>query len=150
MATNTKTHQNFAMKVIFLLLKIEQISKLLKTWKLIEKEKIKREDLIESLKKEISILMMIDHPNIVKLIEVLASKTKIYLVLEYIEGGELWNKISFFFWFLQKFMKIFRGKRKNWGGTSTQNFQTNYKSIGILQKQKHRTSRPQTWKYFIG
>jgi len=61
---------------------------------LIEKEKIKREDLIESLKKEISILMMIDHPNIVKLIEVLASKTKIYLVLEYIEGGELWNKIS--------------------------------------------------------
>ena len=34
---------------------------------------------------------MIDHPNIVKLIEVLASKTKIYLVLEYIEGGELWN-----------------------------------------------------------
>jgi len=38
--------------------------------------------------------MMIDHPNIVKLIEVLASKTKIYLVLEYIEGGELWNKIS--------------------------------------------------------
>ena len=61
---------------------------------MIEKEKIKREDLIESLKKEISILMMIDHPNIVKLIEVLASKTKIYLVLEYIEGGELWNKIS--------------------------------------------------------
>ena len=79
---------------------------------MIEKEKIKREDLIESLKKEISILMMIDHPNIVKLIEVLASKTKIYLVLEYIEGGELWNKISFFF-ILQKFMKKFRGKGKN-------------------------------------
>lgn len=124
--------------------------KLLKTWKLIEKEKIKREDLIESLKKEISILMMIDHPNIVKLIEVLASKTKIYLVLEYIEGGELWNKISIFCWFLQKIMKNFRGKGKNWGGRITKNFQTNYKSIGILQEQKHRTSRPQTWKYFTG
>ena len=38
--------------------------------------------------------MLVNHPNIVKLIEVLASKTKIYLVLEYIDGGELWNRIS--------------------------------------------------------
>ena len=73
-------------KLIYLYIYINQI---------IEKEKIKREDLIESLKKEISILMMIDHPNIVKLIEVLASKTKIYLVIEYISGGELFNLISF-------------------------------------------------------
>ena len=79
---------------------------------MIEKEKIKREDLIESLKKEISILMMIDHPNIVKLIEVLASKTKIYLVLEYIEGGELWNKISFFFYFTKIYEKIQRKREK--------------------------------------
>ena len=93
MATNTKTHQNFAMKVIKFLMRFPNFMLFVK---LIEKEKIKREDLIESLKKEISILMMIDHPNIVKLIEVLASKTKIYLVLEYIEGGELWNKISDF------------------------------------------------------
>jgi serine/threonine protein kinase len=49
--------------------------------------------LIENLKKEIQILMMIDHPNIVKLIEVLASKTKIYLVLEWIKGGELFDQI---------------------------------------------------------
>jgi serine/threonine protein kinase len=54
---------------------------------------VKREDLIESLKKEIQILMMIDHPNIVKLTEVLASKTKIYLVLEWIKGGELFDHI---------------------------------------------------------
>lgn len=38
--------------------------------KIIDKEKIKREELIESLKKEIHILMIINHPNIVKLIEV--------------------------------------------------------------------------------
>ena len=37
--------------------------------------------------------MMIDHPNIVKLTEVLASKTKIYLVLEWIKGGELFDHI---------------------------------------------------------
>ncbi|CAD8102545.1 unnamed protein product [Paramecium sonneborni] len=61
--------------------------------KIIDKEKIKREELIESLKKEIHILMIINHPNIVKLIEVLASKTKIYLVLEWIKGGELFDVI---------------------------------------------------------
>lgn len=38
--------------------------------KIIDKEKVKREDLIENLKKEIQILMIIEHPNIVKLIEV--------------------------------------------------------------------------------
>lgn len=38
--------------------------------------------------------MMIDHPNVVKLVEVLASRSKIYLVLEYISGGELFEKIS--------------------------------------------------------
>jgi 5'-AMP-activated protein kinase catalytic alpha subunit len=32
---------------------------------------------------------MIKHDNIVRLYEVLASKTKIYLILEYIDGGEL-------------------------------------------------------------
>lgn len=62
--------------------------------KIIDKEKIKKEDLIQNLKAEISILMMISHPNIVKLIEVLASKTKIYLVLEFISGGELFDIIK--------------------------------------------------------
>ena len=33
--------------------------------------------------------MMTNHPNIVKLKEVLASKSKVYLILELIEGGEL-------------------------------------------------------------
>lgn len=62
--------------------------------KIIDKDKVQRDDSIESLKKEISILMMADHDNIVKLVEVLASRTKIYLVLEYIKGGELWDVIS--------------------------------------------------------
>lgn len=62
--------------------------------KIIDKDRVQREDSIESLKKEISILMMADHQNIVKLIEVLASRTKIYLVLEFIKGGELWYHIS--------------------------------------------------------
>ncbi len=37
---------------------------------------------------------MIKHPNIVKLKEVLASKSKIYLVLELIKGGDLFEVIK--------------------------------------------------------
>jgi serine/threonine protein kinase len=37
---------------------------------------------------------MISHPNIVKLVEVLASHTKIYLVLELVEGSDLFDKIN--------------------------------------------------------
>ena len=37
---------------------------------------------------------MIDHPNVVKLVEVLASHSKIYIVLELIDGGDLFDKIK--------------------------------------------------------
>ena len=38
--------------------------------------------------------MMTKHPNIVSMKEVLASQTKIYLVLEFIKGGELMDLIT--------------------------------------------------------
>jgi len=62
----------------------------------IEKGKITQIDLVDSLTKEISLLQMANHPNIVKLIEVLASKSKIYVVLEYVQGSDLYEKISKF------------------------------------------------------
>eukprot|EP00347_Sterkiella_histriomuscorum_P014534 403360509 len=37
---------------------------------------------------------MIDHPNVVKLVEVLANNTKIFIVLELINGGDLFDKIK--------------------------------------------------------
>jgi len=39
-------------------------------------------------------MKMIQHPNIVKLKEVLASNSKIYLVLELIRGGDLFDIIK--------------------------------------------------------
>ena len=39
-------------------------------------------------------MQMIDHPHIVKLVEVLSNKCKIYIVLELIEGGDLFDKIK--------------------------------------------------------
>jgi len=48
---------------------------------------------IPYIKREISIMKIVRHPNIVRLNEVLAGKTKIYIILELITGGELFDKI---------------------------------------------------------
>ena len=39
------------------------------------------------------LLKMIDHPNVVKMVEVLANNTKIFIVLELVNGGDLFDKI---------------------------------------------------------
>nr|ACF22742.1 CBL interacting serine/threonine kinase [Brachypodium distachyon] len=46
------------------------------------------------IKREISIMKIVRHPNIVRLNEVLAGQTKIYIILELITGGELFDKIA--------------------------------------------------------
>ncbi|XP_059300694.1 CBL-interacting serine/threonine-protein kinase 11 [Lycium ferocissimum] len=46
------------------------------------------------IEREITILRQLRHPYIVKLYEVLATKTKIYFVMEYVKGGELFTQIS--------------------------------------------------------
>lgn len=62
--------------------------------KVIDKEKILKGGLIAHIKREISILRRVRHPNIVQLFEVMATKTKIYFVMEYVKGGELFNKVA--------------------------------------------------------
>ncbi|VAI55692.1 unnamed protein product [Triticum turgidum subsp. durum] len=62
--------------------------------KMIDKEKVSRIGLIVQIKREISIMGLVRHPNVLKLFEVMASKSKIYFVLEYAKGGELFNKIT--------------------------------------------------------
>ncbi|GJY22889.1 CBL-interacting serine/threonine-protein kinase 12-like protein [Tanacetum coccineum] len=62
--------------------------------KVIDKEKIMKGGLIAHIKREISILRRVRHPNIVQLFEVMATKTKIFFVMEYVKGGELFNKVA--------------------------------------------------------
>lgn len=61
--------------------------------KVLDKEKILQHQMVEQIKREISTMKMIRHPNVVQLFEVMASKTKVYLVLEFVNGGELFDKI---------------------------------------------------------
>ncbi|XAR66582.1 Non-specific serine/threonine protein kinase [Bertholletia excelsa] len=62
--------------------------------KVIDKEKILKGGLIAHIKREISILRRVRHPNIVQLFEVMATKAKIFFVMEYVKGGELFNKVA--------------------------------------------------------
>ncbi|CAL9138524.1 unnamed protein product [Musa acuminata var. zebrina] len=74
-ARNIRTSQSVAMKVI-------------------DKEKVLKVGLIDQIKREISVTRLVRHPNIVELYEVMATRSKIYFVLEYVKGGELFNKVA--------------------------------------------------------
>ncbi|XP_009629516.1 CBL-interacting protein kinase 2-like [Nicotiana tomentosiformis] len=62
--------------------------------KVIDKEKVLRVGLVNQIKREISVMRLVRHPNIVHLYEVMATKTKIYFVMEYAKGGELFNQVA--------------------------------------------------------
>ncbi|XP_076923212.1 CBL-interacting protein kinase 2-like [Bidens hawaiensis] len=62
--------------------------------KVIDKNKVLRTGMMTHIKREISVMRLVKHPNIVRLYEVMATKTKIYFILEYVKGGELFDKLS--------------------------------------------------------
>jgi 5'-AMP-activated protein kinase, catalytic alpha subunit len=74
-ARNVKTSESVAIKVI-------------------DKDKIKKCGLMDQIIQEISVMKLVKHPNIVQLYEVMATKTKIYFVIEYVKGGELFKKVQ--------------------------------------------------------
>ncbi|KAG9440081.1 hypothetical protein H6P81_020246 [Aristolochia fimbriata] len=73
-AQNTETGESVAMKVL-------------------DRTTIIKHKMVDQIKREISIMKLVRHPHVVRLHEVLASRTKIYIILEYITGGELFDKI---------------------------------------------------------
>ncbi|XP_076904952.1 CBL-interacting serine/threonine-protein kinase 14-like [Bidens hawaiensis] len=62
--------------------------------KAINKQKIITGGLVAHVKREIAAMRRLRHPNIVRLHEVLANQKKIYFVLEFAEGGELFSKVA--------------------------------------------------------
>ncbi|KAL3828676.1 hypothetical protein ACJIZ3_017478 [Penstemon smallii] len=61
--------------------------------KILDKDKVLKNKMAEQIRREIATMKLIKHPNVVRLYEVMASKTKIFIVLEFVTGGELFDKI---------------------------------------------------------
>lgn len=59
--------------------------------KTIDKQKVKKE--LHLLKRELEILKILDHPNIVKFYETYQDENYFHLVMEYLSGGELLDKL---------------------------------------------------------
>ncbi|XP_078180852.1 CBL-interacting serine/threonine-protein kinase 14-like [Carex rostrata] len=62
--------------------------------KVLSKPRIVKSGMYINVRREIVSMRRIRHPHVVKLIDVMASQSKIYLVLEYIKGGEMFRGIS--------------------------------------------------------
>ncbi|KAG7669363.1 hypothetical protein KSW81_007518 [Nannochloris sp. 'desiccata'] len=62
--------------------------------KILDKEHLVRTGMVEQIKREITILKKIHHPYIVNLQEVMSSKDKIFMVMELVTGGDLFDKIA--------------------------------------------------------
>ncbi|CAI8612922.1 unnamed protein product [Vicia faba] len=74
-ATNIKTGKRVAVKVM-------------------NKRKLINGGFSANIEREISILSSLHHPNIINLFEVLASKTKIYFIVELASAGELFEEVA--------------------------------------------------------
>jgi serine/threonine protein kinase len=62
--------------------------------KILDKEKIQKNNMGAQIKKEISIMKLISHTNVVSVKDVFATTSKIFIVLELVDGGELFDKIQ--------------------------------------------------------
>ncbi|CAM8919639.1 unnamed protein product [Rhodiola kirilowii] len=62
--------------------------------KIMSKEKLKKSGMMKQIEREISIMKLVKNPNVVDLKEVMATKSKIFFVMEYVKGGELFDKVA--------------------------------------------------------
>ncbi|XP_057422381.1 CBL-interacting serine/threonine-protein kinase 21 isoform X1 [Lotus japonicus] len=63
--------------------------------KVIDKHMVMESNLKNQVKREIRTMKLLHHPNIVRIHEVIGTKTKIYIVMEYVTGGRLLDKMSY-------------------------------------------------------
>lgn len=61
--------------------------------KILNRRKIKSMEMEEKVRREIKILRLFMHPHIIRLYEVIETQTDIYVVMEYVKSGELFDYI---------------------------------------------------------
>lgn len=62
--------------------------------KVVDKAKVRKAGITDHIEREISVMRRVRHPNVVHLHEVMATKSKIYFVMEYARGGELFRRVE--------------------------------------------------------
>jgi serine/threonine protein kinase/Ca2+-binding EF-hand superfamily protein len=60
--------------------------------KVVEKKKLNEQER-EMMRTEVAIMRLLNHPNVVQMKEMFADRSKMYLVMELVEGGELFDRI---------------------------------------------------------
>ncbi|KAF8840829.1 Pkinase-domain-containing protein [Paxillus ammoniavirescens] len=80
-ARHSKTGQYAAVKIVSKHVLMNSVNKLVDS----------AEHMLLSIEREIVIMKLIDHPNIMRLYDVWETSTDLYLILEYVEGGELFD-----------------------------------------------------------
>ena len=103
--------------------------------KILNKQKIKHMDVAEKIQREIQILKLFRHPHIIKLYEVIPTATDIFLILEYVAGGELFEYIVRHGKSTEKearffFQQIISGKETGKGGWPSL-VSTKFKYLGL-------------------
>ncbi|KAI8565795.1 hypothetical protein RHMOL_Rhmol03G0289400 [Rhododendron molle] len=63
--------------------------------KIIDKHMVVENNLTNQVKSEIRTMKLLRHPNIVRIHEVIGTKTKIHIVMEYVSGGQLSERMSY-------------------------------------------------------
>lgn len=61
--------------------------------KILNRQKIKSLDVVSKIRREIQNLKLFRHPHIIKLYQVISTPTDIFMIMEYVSGGELFEYI---------------------------------------------------------
>lgn len=70
-----------------------QITKHKVAVKILNRQKIKSLDVVGKIRREIQNLKLFRHPHIIKLYQVISTPTDIFMIMEYVSGGELFDYI---------------------------------------------------------
>ena len=108
--------------------------------KILQKSNLKTKDLEDKVKREIRFSKYFRHPNIIRLYEVIETNSEIILIMEYAQGGELYDLICR--GKVNTLLNLAKRKRRK------ENIPTNHPRIGIPPHSSSSTSRLKAREHF--
>lgn len=88
--------------------------------KIIDKSKLDKTNL-EKVYREVEVLKLLEHPNIIKLYQVMETKSMLYLVSEYASKGEIFGEILMRILFSKMGLRLFSNENEVHFGSSLLN-----------------------------